>query len=100
MSPVVYTKLKGVARGVSTSADAMPEEIAALLEKTLAVDVGERPATVLDILEVLGAAGEYGQLKRDMSDAVGGAALLVQRSNRRSATNVSTRNMQMMMTPP
>ena len=56
-------------------ADAMPEEIAALLEKTLAVEVGERPATVMDVLEMLGAADEDGDLYRDMSDAVGGAAL-------------------------
>ena len=55
MSPVVHTKLKGVARGVSTSADAMPDKIAALLEKTLAVDVGERPATAEAALEMLGA---------------------------------------------
>ena len=75
MSPVVHAKLKGVAHGVSTPADAMPEEIAALLEKTLAVEVGERPATVMDVLEMLGAADEDGDLYRDMSDAVGGAAL-------------------------
>ena len=74
MSPVIHTKLKGVARGVSTPADAMPEEIAALLEKTLVVEVGERPSTVVRVLEMLGAA-KYGRPKRDMSDAVGGAAL-------------------------
>ena len=53
MSPVVHTKLKGVARGVSTPADTMPEEIAALLEKILAVDVVERPVAVPDVLETL-----------------------------------------------
>ena len=75
MSPVVHTKLKGVARGVSTPADAMHEEIAALLEKTLAVEVGERPSTVGKVLEMLGAAEYDGRPKRDMFDAVGGAAL-------------------------
>ena len=53
MSPVVHTKLKSVAHGVSTPADTMPEEIAALLEKILAVDVGERPATVKGALNTL-----------------------------------------------
>ena len=40
----------GVAHGVSTPAGAMPEEIEALLEKTLAEDVGERPMTVEEML--------------------------------------------------
>ena len=79
MSPVVYTKLKGVARGVSTSADAMPEEIAALLEKTLAVDVGERPATADAALELLGANDELNmetfKFETDFSVAVGGATV-------------------------
>ena len=53
MSAPVHTKLKGVAHGVSTPADAMPEEIAALLEKTLAENVGERPMTVKEMLAPL-----------------------------------------------
>ena len=53
----------------------MPEEIAALLETTLAVEVGERPSTVVKVLEMLGAADKYGRLNRDMSDSDGGAAL-------------------------
>ena len=79
MSPVVHTKLKGVARGVSTSADAMPDKIAALLEKTLAVDVGERPATAEAALTMLGAQidefnWETSKRETDFSAAVGGAA--------------------------
>ena len=80
MSPVVHTKLKGVARGVSTSADAMPDKIAALLEKTLAVDVGERPATAEAALTMLGAKidevnWETFKRETDFSVAVGGATV-------------------------
>ena len=53
MPAPVHTKLKDVAHGVSTPAGAMPEEIAALLEKTLAAEAGERPAEMRDVLQTL-----------------------------------------------
>ena len=53
MSAPVHTKLEGVVHGASTTANAMPEEIAALLKKTLAEDVGERPMTIEEVLAPL-----------------------------------------------
>ena len=79
MSAPVHTKLKGVAHGVSTPADVMHEKIAALLEKTLAVEVGEQPATVEEALRMLGAKAVYDREARkfetDFSVAVGGATV-------------------------
>ena len=80
MSPPVHTKLKGVAHGVSTPADAMHKKVAALLEKTLALEVGERPATAEEALKMLGAKINYPNLRTlkretDFSVAVGGATV-------------------------
>lgn len=50
LSPPVHNKLKAVARNVSTPSDTMQEGIATMLEKCLAVGVGERPATAMDAL--------------------------------------------------
>ena len=44
-----------IRRNVATPSDTMHEKIAALLEKSLADDVGERPATAEQALELLGA---------------------------------------------
>lgn len=54
LSPPVHNKLKAVARNVSTPSDTMQEGIATMLEKCLAVGVGERPATATDALRSLG----------------------------------------------
>ena len=55
MTPPVFTSLKGAARRVSMSEDAMHETISALVEGCLAEDVASRPATAKDGLKLLGA---------------------------------------------
>ena len=59
LSPPVHNKLKAVARNVSTPSDTMQEGIATMLEKCLAVGVGERPATAMDALRSLGRPTWY-----------------------------------------
>ena len=54
MARAIVSQL-AIRRNVATPADTMHEKIAVLLEKTLAVDVGERPVTAEQALELLGA---------------------------------------------
>ena len=62
LSPPVHNKLKAVARNVSTPSDTMQEGIATMLEKCLAVGVGERPATAMDALKSLRRATWYDKI--------------------------------------
>ena len=62
LSPPVHNKLKAVARNVSTPSDTMQEGIATMLEKCLAVGVGERPATAMDALRSLGRPTWYDEI--------------------------------------
>ena len=62
LSPPVHNKLKAVARNVSTPSDTMQEGIATMLEKCLAVGVGERPATAMDALRSLGQPTWYQEI--------------------------------------
>ena len=62
LSPPVHNKLKAVARNVSTPSDTMQEGIATMLEKCLAVGVGERPATAMDALRSLGQPTWYKEI--------------------------------------
>ena len=62
LSPPVHNKLKAVARNVSTPSDTMQEGIATMLEKCLAVGVGERPATAMDALRSLGRPTWYKEI--------------------------------------
>ena len=96
VSPKAIARLSLIRRGVSTHADAMHEDVAALLTKILAVDVSERPAKAREVLEMLGvhehdgyeySDDEYSDddsvdvedndvvMGWDTSDAVGGTTL-------------------------
>ena len=60
-------------RNMSTPSDAMHEKITALLEKALAVAVGERPSTAAAVLRMLGARPSKRSI--NVSDAIGGTSL-------------------------
>ena len=62
LSPPVHNNLKAVVRNVSTPSDTMQEGIATMLEKCLAVGVGERPATAMDALRSLGRPTWYKEI--------------------------------------
>ena len=67
LSPPVHNKLKAVARNVSTPSDTMQEGIATMLEKCLAVGVGERPATAMDTLRSLDLTTWLGEILKAMA---------------------------------